>query len=78
MRVSKFDKQEAAALRALRFTIDDDREVARITGETKVEVIRPSHNNVFELSVVLPNGSRLNCSMPRARLLDAAGVDEEV
>jgi hypothetical protein len=78
MRVSKFDEQETAALRALRFTIDDDGEVASTTGQIKVEVMRPSHDKSrVELGIVLPDGSRLNCSMPRARLLEAARGGEE-
>jgi hypothetical protein len=79
MRVSKFDEQETAALRALRFTIDDDGVVGSISGEITVEIIRPAHDsNIVGLSILLPDGSSLSYPMPRARLLEAAGVDEEV
>jgi hypothetical protein len=71
MRVEKFDDELVDALRALGFTIADDKETATIKGDVALTIIRPAHTEGFDLDIDLPNGRSLHARLSRAAILRA-------
>ena len=69
----QFDVQDQAALRALddTFTLDAAGEVATVTGEMEVEVIRLADDDGarFKLTIRFPNGEELEVRIARQQLL---------
>ena len=60
----QFDDAVETALRAMQFEIADDGETADISG-TGVDIVEPERG-VFQLTVILPNGTQLCAELSRA------------
>jgi hypothetical protein len=77
MQCMQFDDRDREARRALGFTISDDGEIARLVGTMQIELVRPVGGDQLSLSITLPTGESFAVMMPRDRLLEAAGIDED-
>ena len=77
-RCLQFDAQDQAALQALDsdITISADGEVATVTGEMEVEVVRPVDDggNRFRLTITFPNGEELEVRIARSQLLEQLDI----
>lgn len=71
MRVLKFDRLEADALRGLGFEISDGDE-AKFSGHITVSAIRPDGDEKFLLTISFPGGT-FDCVARRAAVLATAG-----
>ena len=85
-RCKPFDEQIREALRRLEFTIADDGESAKFTDETSegrgfsFEIYQPAvlaNEGIFWLTIDLPSGMELDCTIWRDKLLNAAGIEED-
>jgi hypothetical protein len=75
MRVEKLEDKEAAGLRAMGFTVDDEGEAATIkaeAGDLSISVMRPYKADQFYVEIELPNGSTLVCHAYRRALYEQA------
>jgi hypothetical protein len=77
----RFDAQDQAVLAALDsdFTISADGEIASITGEMELKIIRPDHDggNQFWLTIQLPGGEELDVRIRRAQLLEQLDIEAD-
>jgi hypothetical protein len=73
MRVEKFDEEVTGALRHLGFEVADDNESATIGDEQlAVEIIQPSGNKEYLLTITLPNGRLLVGAASRSAIVTSA------
>ena len=76
MRCLQFDEEVIRALRALGFTVEDDKESASV--EATIGLIHPASDKCFWLSIDLPCGCSLHLrEFTRADILDTAAEQIE-
>jgi hypothetical protein len=75
----RLDDQDKRALHALddTFTVNNNGEVASITGEMDVTIIRPADDGgaQFWLTLKFPSGEELDVRIRRIQLLEQLGVE---
>jgi hypothetical protein len=71
MRLLRFDRQADAALRAIGFNIEENGDVAKITGHMTISAVRCSDSDSLLLEIELPNGHLLDCKTSCAVLMEA-------
>ena len=76
-----FDNQDKAALRKLDddFTFSTDGEVAAISGEMEVEIVRPADDGGAQLwlTITFPGGEKFDVKIRRAQLLEQLDVEAD-
>jgi hypothetical protein len=75
----QLDNQDRQALQALDsdFTYSDGDEVAKVSGEMEVTIIRPAGGNQFWLTLRFPSGETLDVRIARTQLLHELDVDAD-
>jgi hypothetical protein len=71
MRLLRFDRQADAALRTIGFNIEENGDVAKITGHMTISAVRSSDSDSLLLEIELPNGHLLDCKTSCAVLMEA-------
>ena len=71
MRLLRFEQQADAALRAMGLNIEENDDVAKITGHMTISAVRSSDSDTLLLEIELPNGHLLDCKTSCAVLMDS-------
>jgi hypothetical protein len=80
-RCMPLDRHDRAVLRALDddFSISDDGETAKLTGQMEIEIVRPADDGGTRLrwTFKLPGGEPLTVRIARAQLLQELGIKDD-